>query len=193
VILKRLLFVFAATLLATMCSMAAIIDFATTFNPEADGATGTGQGFFQFDTDAQTLFIDVSWSGLSAGTSVAHIHCCVATPGVGTVGVAVTPGTLPEFPNGLQSGSYSVLLDLTDPATYTAGFVTNFAGGVVEDAGAVLLENVLAGRAYFNIHSTNFPAGEIRGFLHPVPEPSTLGLAALGLLGLAFYRRRKAR
>lgn len=189
---KKLFLVLAVAMLATMGSPAAIIEFTTIFTPEAPGATGTGSGYFRFDMDAQELFIDVSWSGLSGTTTVSHIHCCVTTPGEGTVGVAVTPGTLPGFPVGVTEGSYTILLDLTDEATYTAGFITNFAGGSLDNASAALLQATLEGRAYFNIHSTTFGPGEIRGFLAPVPEPSTLLLSALGLLGVAAWRRRKA-
>jgi len=42
-----------------------------------------------------------------------------------------------------------------------------------------------------NIHTGNFQAGEIRGFLQPVPEPATLMMAGAALLGLAAIRRKK--
>jgi hypothetical protein len=54
--------------------------------------------------------------------------------------------------------------------------------------------DLLAGLLYLNIHSTIFPAGEIRGQLQPIPEPSTYGLIGAGVLGaLALWRRRIAR
>lgn len=43
------------------------------------------------------------------------------------------------------------------------------------------------GMCYFNIHSTVFPGGEIRGQV--TPEPTTLALFGLGLLALRRYRR----
>jgi len=45
------------------------------------------------------------------------------------------------------------------------------------------------GKTYVNIHTTG---GGIRGFLAPVPEPSTLSLLGVGLAGLAFRRRKRA-
>ncbi len=45
-------------------------------------------------------------------------------------------------------------------------------------------EDFFAGEYYFNLHTANFPAGEIRGQIEPVPEPSSvLGTLAFGALG----------
>jgi len=48
------------------------------------------------------------------------------------------------------------------------------------------LPNILAGRAYINFHTAQFPGGEARGAI--LPEPTSLGLLALG--AAAFLRRR---
>ena len=58
---------------------------------------------------------------------------------------------------------------------------------------AALTTGAAAGKAYFNIHTLNFPGGEIRGFLAPVPEPETYALmhGGLGLLAVAARRRQR--
>jgi hypothetical protein len=71
-----------------------------------------------------------------------------------------------------------------------------FNGGTVAGAFHALLKGLEDGDAYLNIHTTAFPAGEIRGFLQvaAVPEPSTWAMIISGFAGVGFmaYRRRKS-
>lgn len=191
------LVVLALVALFGRTSDAAVIFYEAVLTPEAIGATGNGSVDVIYDDVAHTLLIQSEWSGLSGPTTVAHVHCCTAAPGTGTVGVAVTPTTLPGFPAGVMAGTYTTIpaLDLTLASTYTSGFVTNFGGGTIAGAEAALIDGFDAGRAYFNIHSSNFPGGEIRGFLQAVPsvpEPTSLGLLGMGV-GVAALAARKRR
>jgi hypothetical protein len=183
----------AAALAAAPPAAAAEFVFTSELSPEVAGATGSGSVQVTFDDLAHTLAISALWSGLSGPTTVSHIHCCVAPPG--TVGVAVTPGTLPGFPVGVTSGSYATVLDLTQVATYTATFLNGPGGGTAAGAEAALLAGLQGGQAYFNVHTSAFPGGEIRGFLGEVPEPASwaLLLAGFGLAGAALRRRGGAR
>lgn len=53
--------------------------------------------------------------------------------------------------------------------------------------------NILSGRTYINIHTNQFPGGEIRGTLQVVPEPGTVILLGSGLLVLGAIGRRTRR
>jgi len=163
------------------------------------GSPGTGQAIVVLDTTANTLQVSVTFSGLEAGTTASHIHCCLAFPFQtgANVMVATTTPTFPGFPSGVTSGSYNMTFNLLDAGSYNPLFITSTfnPGGTVASAAAVLEAALLNGETYLNIHTTMFMGGEIRGFLAPVPLPAALplfatGLGALGLLG--WRRKRKA-
>ena len=60
--------------------------------------------------------------------------------------------------------------------------------------GTGIVRRIVNGRAYFDIHTTNFPDGEIRGFLQlNIPEPGTMLLVGSGVAGLVRMRRLKSR
>jgi CHRD domain len=123
---------------------------------------GTGTATVTWNTITNEMTVNVTFSGLTTPTIAAHIHCCVTPPG--NAGVATTVPTFPGFPLGVTAGTYSRTFDMTDPASYNPAFVTA-NGGTATSAEAALLAGLQAGQAYLNIHTTNFPGGEIRGFL----------------------------
>lgn len=57
---------------------------------------------------------------------------------------------------------------------------------------ALQLSNILTEHAYINFHTVQFPGGEIRGTL-VVPEPSTIALLGIAVLGLVGCGRRRTR
>ncbi|MDB5918761.1 MAG: hypothetical protein JWR40_2995 [Massilia sp.] len=175
-------------------SQAQVSNYTTTMSGPKElppnTSPGTGTATVVIDNAANTMAMHVSFSGLVAPTTVAHIHCCTPAPLTGAAPVATTVPTLPGFPTGVQSGTYDMTFDLLSPATYNPAFIAEH-GGTVALAEAELLAGLTAGTSYFNIHSTAFPAGEIRGFLvaAPIPEPGNLAMWAVGLAGLVGARR----
>ncbi len=153
---------------------------------------GTGFATFVFDPVANTLALKVSFRDLIGTTTVAHIHGPTTIPGEGTASVATMLPTFAGFPVGLNAGSYSATFDTDDLATYNPAFVAA-NGGTAAGAEAALGSMLASGRAYLNIHSTFVPSGEIRGFIQPVPEPSSLIIWGIGLLGMFGFAKVKAR
>lgn len=193
--MKSLGLLLAAGLLMSSAAFADLLMYGAPLsganeNP-ATGSPGTGFAEVIINNVAQTMEVQVTFSGLTSGVTAAHIHCCVA-PG-GNAGVATTTPTFTGFPSGVTSGTYDHTFDLTLASSYNSAFVTA-NGGTAATAEAALLAGLAADKTYLNIHTTNFPGGEIRGFLVPVPEPSGLPvvIALLGLGAVIVRRRRTA-
>lgn len=183
------LLVLPAAAHSTVIVYTAFMDGPSEAPPNA--SPGTGFVTVTYDSVAQTLDIDATFTGLIGPTTVAHIHCCTAAPLTGAIGVAVTPGTLPGFPVGVTSGGYVAQIDLTLTSSYTGTFLTA-AGGTAAGAEAALVTGMNDGHAYFNIHSSVFTGGEIRGFLVPVPVPAAAWLLGSALAGLWGVRRLRS-
>ena len=105
-----------------------------------NGSTATGTGSVVLSADGTTITVNMSFSGLSAPATAAHIH---GPAGAGT-NAAV------EFPfSGVPNATSGSIPQQSFAITPThVGYLKN-------------------GLLYMNVHDANFPGGEIRGQLVP--------------------------
>jgi CHRD domain/PEP-CTERM motif len=172
---------FAALTHATPISFSTTLSGASESPSNSSTASGTAAVIFDLDTHLMNVHVD--FRGLASVSVAAHIHCCTSSPGVANAGVAteISLSTL-----GSTAGFYDQVFDLTKATSFGAAFLAA-NGGNVAQAELALLNGSLQGRSYVNVHSSAFPAGEIRGFLQStaqVPLPSSLLLLGLGCVGL---------
>ncbi len=161
----------ALGLLVSLGAQASIVPWTATLNQAqevpASGSTATGSAFGTLDDVSGLLSWNITYAGLIGGRAAGmHFHGPAAA-GV-NAGVVVDIGNL----NGLGSPNIG-------STTITAPQIAQ----------------LLADSWYLNIHTPQFPGGEIRGQVitgSTVPEPVTLGLIGLALLGVAATRRRSA-
>jgi hypothetical protein len=171
--------------------------FAQTYRAVASGPAESppngspGTSLVTIDIGSSNLMIDMPFRDLTGTATAAHIHCCTADAFTGASAVAM-PFT--DFPTGVHAGSYSMAIPLYEETSYDPEFL-KANGGTVKGAASALVDGINANEAYVNIHTSEYPGGEIRGFIvaAPVPEPAEWGLMAGGLAGLLWMGRRKRR
>ncbi|HNY64480.1 MAG TPA: CHRD domain-containing protein [Deltaproteobacteria bacterium] len=203
---KRLFSIIALTcamMLAAQISYAVPITYTAVLTGSdevpSNASPAMGTSMLVIDTDANLMTLDVAFSDLLAPTTAAHIHAPTEVPGEGIAPPATPDPTPVDFPLNVTSGTYTNTFDTTDSATYHPDFI-EASGGTVELAETALAQSLANGTAYFNIHTTLYPTGEIRGFYQPesqapapVPEPATMMLLASGLIGVFGLKKRYGR
>ncbi|MBL9031404.1 MAG: CHRD domain-containing protein [Phycisphaerae bacterium] len=169
---------------ATIFVYTAAMDGITEAPPNA--SPGIGFTTVTIDDVLNTMRVEATFSGLLGTTTAAHIHAATAVPMSGTAGVATQTPSFLGFPLGVTAGSMDTTFDMTLASSYNASYITA-NGGTPLSAFAALKSAMDTGRAYFNIHSSVFGGGEIRGFLVPAPGVASL----IGLAGVLAARRRR--
>lgn len=183
---------FAASLLASP-AFAATTTYSVVASGPAEAVPVASPGYsiatIVLDDVANTLSVSSPFQDLLGNTTMAHIHAATPEPFMGTAPVAVP---FMDFPTGVKSGDYAHTFNLLDAAVYGVDYL-NANGGSAMTARDALIADINDHRAYLNIHTDLYPAGEIRGFLvaSPVPEPGTYAMLAIGLAGVGMMARRK--
>jgi hypothetical protein len=129
-----------------------------------NASSGVGYAVVTYDPDTAMMRVQATFSNLSTADTAAHIHCCFVLPAT-TAGVATVLPTFTGFPSGVTAGAYDHTFDMSLAGSYNPAFVT--ARGSISAALDALVQGMTNGTAYFNIHTTLYPAGEIRSNLAP--------------------------
>jgi hypothetical protein len=161
--MKRLLCgtaVAAAMLIAaTPSSAQSVVTMSATLNggeetPAPGLLTGAvGTAIVSVDPVAEELAVTLSLFNLPTGTTAGHIH--IAPKGIAgpvVINFPIPTGVTGDLPLSFRVGR--------------AAFVARPENGINTMADAI--QAIVGGNAYVNIHTSQFPAGEIRGQLSVV-------------------------
>ena len=168
-----LLFVVAVSACGMLCvgdaeadvfDLVALIDGAQANAGAGTGSPGTGSATMTFDDSTIVFAWDISWGGLLGTETVMHFH--------GPADPSMNAGVQVNF--GAISGTTSPSIGST----------------TIDNAQAADLLNDLW---YINIHTDQFPGGEIRGQVLLIPEPATVSMLLAALGGFLLCRRLRYR
>jgi len=141
------------------------------------GGTRTGSGIINLTLTGTEFTFNGSFFGLSGTVNNGGFH--IHAPAPAGQNASVLYGLFPSITLGADNKSGTI-----------NGSQTLVAGQLGFDI-PTQLNQLNSGLWYFNVHSSTFGGGEIRGQILPVPEPSVLVLAALGWSGLVIWRVRR--
>ncbi len=156
---------------------------------EPDGSSnspGSGFGTVTLDRETNVLSYDFAWADLIGNLTKLHIHGPASANESNPQHIVEIFGP-PEVPAEL--------------ATNAGRVADSFELQTLEQAGfdpidpAYIIDTLVSGQAYLNVHTTVFGMGEIRGNLglpvsRSIPEPNACVLLPMGLAWLAAMRRR---
>ena len=123
--------------------------------PVPNDSQAQGQAIFQVSDDGSEIRFKLLVANIENVTQ-AHIHCCATAEGTAGIVVWLYPSAPPAQ---LIPGRFQGELG--------EGVITqsSLVGGLAGQSLSVLLDNIANGLAYVNVHTTQFPPGEIRGQL----------------------------
>jgi len=151
----------AALLFAATPSSAQVVTMTANLNGGEEtpilltGAVGTA--VVSVDPAAEEIAVTLNVFNIPTGTTAGHIHIAprgIAGPVV--INFPIPAGRTGDLPLSFRVGA--------------AAFVARPEIGINTMADAI--QSIVGGNAYVNIHTSQFPAGEIRGQLVPVPPPA---------------------
>ena len=123
--------------------------------PVPNDSKAQGQAIFQVSEDGSSIQYKLLVANIQNVTQ-AHIHCCANTEGTAGIVVWLYPSAPPL--KLIPGRSEGVLGE---------GVITqsSLVGGLAGQSLSVLLDRIARGLAYVNVHTSQFPPGEIRGQL----------------------------
>ena len=124
--------------------------------PSTLSTPGTGKFTAKIDDDDRTIDYNLSYEGLEAPVTAAHIHLGARATSGGVIAFLCSGGNKPACPAG--GGTVT--------GTITAADIIGPAGqGIAAGEFAEVVRAIRNGAVYANVHSTLRPSGEIRGQL----------------------------
>jgi hypothetical protein len=122
---------------------------------EVPAVSSTGQGTFAAQISSDKITYTLTYSGLEAAATVAHIHFGQPSVAGGVIAFLCGGGGTPTCPaSGTVTGTITA-----------ANIIGPTDQGIAPGEFAEAVAAIRAGVAYVNVHSAKFPNGEIRGQL----------------------------
>jgi hypothetical protein len=159
-------------------------------DPVTTGGAGSATAMLSGDVGSFVLSYSLNYSGLGSDAVAGHIHYSILPPGNDPLDQTgpVVHGLDADFGSLGSDGSISGEWRFDDESM------------PLTDA---LVDSLMDGELYFNIHSATFGNGEIRGQIQPVgddgggtaiplPPALLIGLVGLGAAGLAAKLRKRS-